>query len=70
MTPAFGDEFSYSEEGLALTREFEGCRLEAYQDQGGVWTIGYGHTGPDVHEGLTWTQEQADEAQKKDLGEQ
>jgi lysozyme len=25
-------------------REFEGCRLEAYQDAAGVWTIGYGHT--------------------------
>ncbi len=23
----------------------EGRRLGAYQDQGGVWTIGYGHTG-------------------------
>lgn len=22
----------------------EGCRLDAYQDKGGVWTIGYGHT--------------------------
>lgn len=29
--------------------------LTAYQDIAGVWTIGYGHTGPDVHEGLTWT---------------
>ena len=25
-------------------KEFEGCRLEAYQDAAGVWTIGYGHT--------------------------
>jgi lysozyme len=46
--------------GLALLREFEGCRLEAYQDQGGIWTIGYGHTGPEVCEGLIWTQDQAD----------
>jgi lysozyme len=45
--------------GLALIEGFEGCRLEAYADGGGVWTIGYGHTGPEVHEGLTWTQEQA-----------
>lgn len=28
----------------ALTQQFEGLRLEAYQDTGGVWTIGYGHT--------------------------
>ncbi len=25
-------------------KEFEGCRLQAYQDAVGVWTIGYGHT--------------------------
>ncbi len=49
----------YSKTGLALTERFEGCRLESYQDQGGVWTIGYGHTGPDVHEGMTCTQQQA-----------
>ncbi len=27
-----------------LIREWEGLRLSAYQDTGGVWTIGYGHT--------------------------
>lgn len=41
---------------------FEGCRLQAYQDQGGVWTIGYGQTGRTIHPGLTWTQDQADSA--------
>ncbi len=40
--------FRYSEAGLALTKRYEGLRLRAYQDQGGVWTIGYGHTGKDV----------------------
>jgi lysozyme len=30
--------------GLALVRAYEGLRLEAYQDSGGVWTIGYGRT--------------------------
>jgi lysozyme len=40
--------FRYSEAGLALTKRYEGLRLKAYQDQGGVWTIGYGHTGRDV----------------------
>ena len=29
----------------------EGLRLTAYRDEGGVLTIGYGHTGPDVNEG-------------------
>ena len=47
------EEFRYSERGLALTKSFEGLRLEAYQDCGGVWTVGYGHTGPGVVEGMT-----------------
>lgn len=34
----------YSKHGLTLTESFEGCRLSAYQDQAGIWTIGYGHT--------------------------
>ena len=51
---------TYSTAGLALTKQFEGLRLTAYQDSGGVWTIGYGHTGSEVVCGLTWTQEQAD----------
>ena len=34
-----------SEKGIQLITKFEGCRLAAYQDAGGVWTIGYGHTG-------------------------
>jgi lysozyme len=51
---------SYSDAGFNLTKEFEGLRLTAYADQGGVWTIGYGHTGPGVHAGLTITQYEAD----------
>jgi lysozyme len=27
-----------------LIRVFEGIRLAAYQDSGGIWTIGFGHT--------------------------
>ncbi len=50
----------YSQNGLHLTEQFESCRLVAYQDVKGVWTIGVGHTGPDVYEGLAITQEQAD----------
>lgn len=46
----------YSTIGLQqLTERFEGCRLVAYQDQVGVWTIGYGHTHG-VSEGLVITQ--------------
>lgn len=52
----------------ALIHSFEGCKLNAYQDSGGVWTIGFGHTGPDVHPGLVWTQQQADDALALDSG--
>lgn len=50
----------YSKKGLQLTESFESCRLTAYQDVRGIWTIGWGHVGPEVVEGLTWTQSQAD----------
>lgn len=30
---------------VKLIKKFEGLRLKSYQDTGGVWTIGYGHTG-------------------------
>ena len=50
---------SYNKSGRSLTERFEGCRLSAYQDVRGIWTIGYGHTSG-VHEGMTCTQEQAD----------
>ena len=60
----------YSKNGLHLTEQFEGCRLTAYPDPGtggDPWTIGYGHTGSDVHAGLTITQEQAEELLMKDV---
>lgn len=44
---------------VALIMRFEGCRLTAYQDVRGVWTIGWGETHG-VHEGMVWTQPQAD----------
>jgi lysozyme len=44
-----------------FVKGWEGCRLEAYQDQRGKWTIGYGQTGPDIHEGTVWSQDEADE---------
>ena len=33
----------------------EGLREAAYADAGGVWTIGVGHTGPEVRRGLVWS---------------
>ena len=29
---------------IDLVKEFEGCKLTAYRDAVGVWTIGYGTT--------------------------
>jgi lysozyme len=54
--------------GRNLIQHFEQCRLTAYQDVKGIWTIGWGHTGPEVGPGLTWTQEQADDAFVRDTG--
>ena len=56
-----------NEDGINLITEFEGCKLTAYKCPAGIWTIGYGHTGPEVTECLQWTQEQADTALVKDL---
>ena len=36
-----------SNAGINLIKEFEGCHLTAYQDEVGVWTIGYGITNSD-----------------------
>jgi lysozyme len=58
---------TYSDSGFALTRSFEGLRLTAYQDCGGVWTIGYGHTGPDVRAGLTITETEAEALLRSDV---
>lgn len=47
---------------LTLTKRWEGCSLEAYWDAiGGVWTIGYGATGPHITKGTVWTQAQCDQ---------
>lgn len=34
--------------GIDLIKHFEGLRAEAYVCPAGKWTIGYGHTGPEV----------------------
>jgi len=53
-------------EGFKLLTTFEGCRLDAYDDGVGVWTIGYGHT-KGIHEGMTITQAQAEQFLQEDL---
>lgn len=60
-----------SPNGVAVAHYFEDCVLEAYPDPGSKdgkpWTIGWGHTGPEVVRGLKWTQRQADDAFLHDL---
>ncbi|WP_273721301.1 MULTISPECIES: lysozyme [unclassified Bartonella] len=60
-----------SQEGLALIKQWEGLRLNAYKDAIGVWTIGYGHTNsagkPFVHKGMTVTEKQAENLLRQDL---
>ena len=56
---------------IDLIKRFEGCKLEAYQDPAGVWTIGWGSTGPGIVEGLTIRQGTADAmlaGQVKEIG--
>jgi GH24 family phage-related lysozyme (muramidase) len=55
-------------DGVALIKEFEGLRLGAYRDTGGIWTIGYGHTGPDVTPGLRINSAQAERLLLEDIG--
>jgi lysozyme len=45
---------------IELIKKFEGCCLKAYKCPAGIWTIGWGQTGKEVCEGLTWTQTNAD----------
>lgn len=56
-----------SKTGLELIKSFEGCKLTAYRCPANVLTIGYGHTGKDVKEGLKITQEKAEQLLASDL---
>lgn len=60
-------DFVYSGKGLELTKSFEGLRLQSYQDCGGVWTIGYGHTGAEVCEGLKVSEAEAEQYLRSDI---
>lgn len=59
-----------STQGIELIQKFEGLEQTAYPDPGSggdPWTIGYGHTGPDVYPGLWISKLQAEELLVKDL---
>jgi lysozyme len=60
-----------SQDGIEFLMGWEGCKLSAYQDSAGVWTIGYGHTSaagpPKVTAGMKITQTEAVDILKRDL---
>lgn len=68
--PAPEASLKTSAAGINSLKRRESCRTKAYLDSRPkipVWTIGWGHTGPEVVEGLIWTQAQCDAALVKDL---
>ena len=66
------NKMSLSADGIAVAHHYESCELEAYPDpgseDGNPWTIGWGHTGPEVKKGLQWDQERANAVFKVDVG--
>lgn len=60
-----------SDKGISLIKQFEGCKLTAYQDSVGVWTIGYGWTQPvdgkPIRAGMTIKQQTAERLLKTGL---
>ncbi len=58
---------SINPKGLDIVKRFEGLSLTAYLDPVGIWTIGYGHTGPEVGPGDVITRTEAETLLKKDL---
>ena len=68
MTPASPatPQITIAELSARLIAVFEGLRLTAYRDTGGVWTIGFGHTAK-VFSGQTITAEQAENFLAEDM---
>ena len=58
-----------SEVLIEKLKAFEGFRRDAYRDEAGVLTIGYGHTGKDVREGDRLTTYGAEQSLLIDLQE-
>jgi lysozyme len=46
--------------GARFTQSWEKCRLSSYQDDRGIWTVGWGCTGLGIGPDTVWTQTQAD----------
>jgi lysozyme len=63
------EKFNNSKQiAIKLIKECEGCKLTAYKDSVGIWTIGYGHI-QGVKEGMKITQAQAEAYFESDIME-
>jgi lysozyme len=61
---------SLGQNGLDLIKNFEGTRLESYQDSVGIWTIGTGSiriNGQPVQQGMIITEDQANQLLTEEL---
>ena len=56
-------------EGIEFIKKFEGCKLTAYKPVSSekYWTIGFGHYGKDVTQGMTITMERAEQLFRDDI---
>lgn len=66
---AAADSSMQASENVKLTiKSYEGCRLTAYKLPGeDNWTIGWGHSGSDVYEGMTISEARAEELFNSDI---
>ena len=68
VTKTFKAEGNHLPIAIDIIKKFEGCKLEAYQDTVGVWTIGYGKT-KNVKSGMKITQEEAEKFLTEEITE-
>ncbi len=61
------DNMKVSEQLKDFIKNYEKLELKTYQDEAGVWTVGYGHTGKNIVKNMTITQSQADSFLSNDL---
>jgi lysozyme len=61
------NHLTLSKDGADKLIAREGKRNKAYRDTKGIWTIGVGHTGPEVTQGLVWSDEQVMKTFKEDV---
>lgn len=66
-SPATGVSAAITNSLTGLIKQFEGLELDAYLDQAGIPTIGYGHTGPEVKLGLRIDTNQAEALLTQDV---